>query len=80
MKKKQLNIYTLNESFCFVLILFCFACYNEIFRTVDPPTVFLVLSESPLRGGVHKLCFMAFRLAAEKISIFEVFMNYKITT
>ena len=50
--------------------LFVLFCYVEISQTVHPPAAFLVSSESSRRGGVHKVCFVAFGLYGVKVMDF----------
>jgi len=58
--------------FCFVLF-----CHSEISQTVCPRVMYLVPSESPWGGGVHRLYFVAFRPTVGKLLNFKVLMSYK---
>jgi len=51
-----------------------FVCHVEISWTICPPVMCLVPFESPRRGGVHMLCFVAFGPMVENLLNFKVFL------
>jgi len=56
------------------LVCFVFFSYLSISQTVCPLAAFSVQVESAGRGGLHRLCFVAFRLTVRKLWISELFL------
>jgi len=75
---------SISVSSCYATIIIplrkavCFVCHNEISRTMCPLVACLVPSESPRRGRVHGLGFVAFGPTMGKLLNFKVLlMSYK---
>jgi len=57
-----------------IVFLFLFLLWSDLWNCAFR-VVFLVLLESSLQGGMHKLCFMAIQLTAKQDIEFQSFMN-----